>query len=185
MHISLALDHAGVALLVVKPCSSLHFTNIQLIRQMTASFYISWMAQIPEWHLTQLWLQIRIGMALASVLGRVLVIPQLWCGADRWWAPHMGIIPGSALLLPFACPLDHVLDLEQYAPHCCTRILLVLKNVHVWKEAVCGCQRSFSSHPGLCPAAALCLPLDHVLDLEQCAPCCITTFLESRWGNLY
>ena len=54
-------------------------------------------------------------MALASALGRVLVIPQLWCGADRWWAPHAGIIPGSMLQLPFACPLDHVLDLEQYA----------------------------------------------------------------------
>ena len=28
------------------------------------------------------------------------------------------VISGSALLLPFACPLDHVLDLEQYAPCC-------------------------------------------------------------------
>ncbi len=57
--------------------------------------------------------QIRSAMAVATALGRTLVIPALWCGADRWWAPHNGIIPGSALRLPFQCPLDHVLDLEQ------------------------------------------------------------------------
>ncbi|EIE21596.1 hypothetical protein COCSUDRAFT_17381, partial [Coccomyxa subellipsoidea C-169] len=57
--------------------------------------------------------QIRNAMAVATALGRTLVIPALWCGADRWWAPHNGIIPGSALRLPFQCPLDHVLDLEQ------------------------------------------------------------------------
>lgn len=61
-------------------------------------------------------LQVRSAMALASVLNRTLVIPELWCGADRWWAPHGGIIPGSSLHLPFPCPLDHVLDLEQCAP---------------------------------------------------------------------
>ena len=56
-------------------------------------------------------LQIRNALAVASVLGRTLVLPDLWCGADRWWAPHQGTIPGSALLLPFRCPADHVLDL--------------------------------------------------------------------------
>ena len=60
--------------------------------------------------------QIRVGMALATLLNRTLVIPELWCGADRWWAPHGGIIPGSSLHLPFLCPLDHVLDLEQCVP---------------------------------------------------------------------
>jgi hypothetical protein len=49
------------------------------------------------------------------VLGRALIIPELWCGADRYWAPHAGVIPGAALRLPFRCPLDHVLDLEQCA----------------------------------------------------------------------
>ena len=57
--------------------------------------------------------QVRTAMALATVLNRTLVIPELWCGADRWWAPHAGRIPGSAFKLPFRCPLDHVLDLEQ------------------------------------------------------------------------
>ncbi|CAK0784493.1 hypothetical protein CVIRNUC_007697 [Coccomyxa viridis] len=55
--------------------------------------------------------QIRNALAVASMLGRTLVLPDLWCGADRWWAPHQGTIPGSALLLPFRCPADHVLDL--------------------------------------------------------------------------
>ena len=53
---------------------------------------------------------------MASVLGRTLVLPDLWCGADRWWAPHQGTIPGSALLLPFRCPADHVLDLGRWSP---------------------------------------------------------------------
>ena len=60
-------------------------------------------------------LQVRIAMAWASALNRTLVLPELWCGADRWWAPHAGRIPGAALRLPFQCPLDHVLDLEQCA----------------------------------------------------------------------
>ena len=62
--------------------------------------------------------QIRAGLALAQALGRALVLPQLWCGADRYWAPHKGTIPGAAFELPFRCPLDHVLDLEQYAAPC-------------------------------------------------------------------
>jgi len=60
--------------------------------------------------------QIRQALAVAGVLGRALIIPELWCGADRYWAPHAGVIPGAALQLPFRCPLDHVLDLEQCAP---------------------------------------------------------------------
>ena len=59
--------------------------------------------------------QVRTALAVAGALGRALVLPQLWCGADRWWAPHTGTIPGSRLSLPFRCPLDHVLDLEQCA----------------------------------------------------------------------
>ena len=59
-------------------------------------------------------LQVRNALAVASALGRTLVLPDLWCGADRWWAPHQGTIPGSALLLPFRCPADHVLDLGRW-----------------------------------------------------------------------
>ena len=65
--------------------------------------------------------QIRNAMAVASSLGRTLVMPQLWCGMDRWWAPHDGNIPGSSLALPFPCPMDHILDLEMYAAAICIR----------------------------------------------------------------
>ena len=58
--------------------------------------------------------QIRNGFALAKALGRVLILPRLVCGLDRWWAPHSGIIPGSAAKLPLLeCPADHVIDLER------------------------------------------------------------------------
>ena len=50
--------------------------------------------------------------AAPQITGRAVVLPTLWCGMDRWWAPHAGIIPGSGLELPYLCPADHVLDLE-------------------------------------------------------------------------
>lgn len=31
---------------------------------------------------------------------------------DRYWAPHNGRLPGSALDLPFLAPADHFLELE-------------------------------------------------------------------------
>jgi hypothetical protein len=50
---------------------------------------------------------------LAARLGRILILPPLACGLDRFWAPHNGTIPGSATPLPiFPCPADHILDLE-------------------------------------------------------------------------
>ena len=55
---------------------------------------------------------IRTLFALGTALGRAMVMPKLYCGMDRWWAPHDGTIPGSELELPFVCPLDHVIDLE-------------------------------------------------------------------------
>jgi hypothetical protein len=58
--------------------------------------------------------QIRDALALAQALGRILILPRLVCGLDRWWAPHTGIIPGSAARLPLLeCPADHVIDLER------------------------------------------------------------------------
>ena len=58
--------------------------------------------------------QIRNAFALAKALGRILILPRLVCGLDRWWAPHSGIIPGSAARLPLLeCPADHVIDLER------------------------------------------------------------------------
>jgi arabinosyltransferase len=56
---------------------------------------------------------VRAGLALAAALNRTLVLPRLWCGADRWWQPFTGgAIPGTAApaRLPFRCPADHVLD---------------------------------------------------------------------------
>ena len=35
--------------------------------------------------------QIRNALAISSVLGRAIIVPQLWCGQDRWWAPHAGV----------------------------------------------------------------------------------------------
>jgi len=58
-------------------------------------------------------LQVRNGIAISLALGRALVMPELWCGLDRWWAPHSGVIPGSHFQLPFPCPMDHIFDLEQ------------------------------------------------------------------------
>lgn len=46
------------------------------------------------------------------MLNRTLILPPLWCGLDRYWAPHAGTLPGSTFKLPFLCPADHVLDLE-------------------------------------------------------------------------
>ncbi|GAX79191.1 hypothetical protein CEUSTIGMA_g6631.t1 [Chlamydomonas eustigma] len=57
-------------------------------------------------------LRVRNALAISSVLGRALVMPEMWCGQDRWWAPHSGVIPGSSFKLPFKCPMDHVFDLE-------------------------------------------------------------------------
>ena len=54
--------------------------------------------------------QLRDAFALAKKLKRILILPKLACGLDRWWAPHDGIIPGSAARLPLLeCPADHVL----------------------------------------------------------------------------
>ena len=48
--------------------------------------------------------QVRDGLALAQALNRTLVLPRLVCGWDRWWAPHAGTIPNSALQNPYTCP---------------------------------------------------------------------------------
>ena len=61
-------------------------------------------------------LQVRAAFLLAERLGRLLVLPKLVCGLDRFWAPHNGTIPGSDTTLPIdPCPADHVLDLERMA----------------------------------------------------------------------
>ena len=56
--------------------------------------------------------QIRDALAIAVALGRALIVPELLCPLDRVWFAHTGVFPGSALQLPFACPLDHVLEVD-------------------------------------------------------------------------
>ena len=56
---------------------------------------------------------VRALLALAKATKRALVMPKLFCGLDRWWAPHDGNIPGAdGPQLPFICPLDHVFELD-------------------------------------------------------------------------
>jgi arabinosyltransferase len=57
-------------------------------------------------------LALRAMFAAGTILNRAVVLPDFWCGFDRWWAPHTGIIPGSNFKTPFRCPADHVLELE-------------------------------------------------------------------------
>jgi hypothetical protein len=52
--------------------------------------------------------QVRDALALAQALGRVIIMPKLYCGWDRWWAPHHGRIPNSKLDLPYLCPMVRV-----------------------------------------------------------------------------
>ena len=59
-------------------------------------------------------LALRDALALASVLGRTLVVPRLPCLCDR--SEAVTIIPScvfeaSDLELPFHCPISHILDL--------------------------------------------------------------------------
>ncbi|KAJ1434121.1 Nucleotide-diphospho-sugar transferase [Sesbania bispinosa] len=56
--------------------------------------------------------QIRIALAIASLLNRTLVMPPLWCRIDRLWYPHPGILEGSMTRQPFHCPLDHVFEVN-------------------------------------------------------------------------
>lgn len=57
------------------------------------------------------WPQLRNQFALATILGRAAVLPALWSGLDRWWAPHGGEIPGSNHMdLPFLTEADFILD---------------------------------------------------------------------------
>ena len=61
--------------------------------------------------------QLRAAMVLARKLDRLLILPELVCGLDRFWAPHNGTIPLSRTALPiYPCPLDHLVELAALAP---------------------------------------------------------------------
>jgi hypothetical protein len=64
--------------------------------------------------------QLRVALALASSLGRILVLPPLTCAMDKYWAPlnSKGVIPGAydwAMPLEH-CPLDHLLNPAEIKP---------------------------------------------------------------------
>ena len=53
------------------------------------------------------------GVALARALNRTVVLPTLWCYCDKFWHRlDQCAIHGAtkSQLLPFKCPLDHVID---------------------------------------------------------------------------
>ena len=56
--------------------------------------------------------QIKTAAAIAKQLGRTLVLPPILCGLDRVWFPHYGRFPGSTFALPFICPVDHVINMD-------------------------------------------------------------------------
>lgn len=69
--------------------------------------------------------QVRSALIIAAKLNRTLIMPQLWCGADRYWAPHDGHIPPTDFPLPFPCPMDHIFDLEECAPYCSMSLMML------------------------------------------------------------
>ena len=74
--------------------------------------------------------QVRAALLLARRLQRILILPKLVCGLDRFWAPHNGTIPGSDTMLPIdPCPADHVLDLEHMARTLVSMFLLMASDV--------------------------------------------------------
>eukprot|EP00897_Mesotaenium_endlicherianum_P010583 jgi/Mesen1/9553/ME000640S08909 len=59
--------------------------------------------------------RVRNALAIATLLNRTLVLPEMWCRFDRIWYPHPGILPGTDMKQPFLCPADHVF--EEFGPH--------------------------------------------------------------------
>lgn len=58
--------------------------------------------------------QLRDALALANATGRLLVLPRLVCGLDRFFYRHDGVSPGSRMGLPlWNCPADMVLALQR------------------------------------------------------------------------
>lgn len=57
--------------------------------------------------------RLRTALAIATMTGRVIIMPPIWCEIDKYWAPlHDGNIPGSKFIKPFICPMDHIFDIE-------------------------------------------------------------------------
>jgi hypothetical protein len=114
------------------------------------------------WCLRGLRVQLRDALAIAWMLGRMLVVPPMLCGLDRVWFPHAGRFPGSILALPFECPLDHVVRIE-----------------HVFRKAQNGLlpfkEHSFLANPALPepPSDVNQVPLTFELVLEHLLSLCV------------
>ncbi|KAL3613794.1 hypothetical protein CASFOL_041868 [Castilleja foliolosa] len=116
--------------------------------------------------------QIRTALAIASLLGRTLVMPPLWCRLDRLWFGHPGVLEGTLTRQPFLCPLDHVLEVnimlkelpqEEFGPGINIKEYSFLDNpslpqqvkdswldVHLCQEGSHGCEASNSTtRPGV------------------------------------
>ena len=64
--------------------------------------------------------QLRAALAISHALGRVLVLPTLACGMDKYWANlnEHGVIPSAhSWAAPIMhCPLDHMLNPAELKP---------------------------------------------------------------------
>jgi len=59
---------------------------------------------------------LRDAFALAHALGRILILPPVWCFCDRyWWLLHKCRMPGAeAMPLPFNCPADYLFEVSRF-----------------------------------------------------------------------
>jgi len=53
---------------------------------------------------------------IARLTDRILVVPQLWCGCDKFWyfMTKCRVSNSEGFQLPFVCPLDHVLNPQHF-----------------------------------------------------------------------
>ena len=117
--------------------------------------------------------QIRSALLLARKLGRILILPPLVCGLDRFWAPHNGTIPGSDTTLPIdparAARMRNAARAQRAQAH-------VPAPAGKWEAPhahnPAACWRRVSERAGDCPS--------------PCAPCCyIYTCTRMRRMCLY
>ncbi|KAI5083262.1 hypothetical protein GOP47_0003005 [Adiantum capillus-veneris] len=84
--------------------------------------------------------QIRDALAIASILNRTLVMPEMWCRLDRLWFGHPGVLPGTRTDQPFLCPLDHVFEVNR---------MLEILDVHAFGPTIHFREYSFLNNPRL------------------------------------
>ncbi|MCO5586998.1 hypothetical protein L7F22_040943 [Adiantum nelumboides] len=84
--------------------------------------------------------QIRDALAIASILNRTLVMPEMWCRRDRLWFGHPGVLPGTKTDQPFLCPLDHIFEINS---------MLETRDVHAFGPTIHFREYSFLNNPRL------------------------------------